>query len=146
MDKIIVAVVGFIGGVLAALIGAGILFPPNEWSHELNKSATVKVQVSIPAVPYDREVSLKGNISGIATADMGWMIPVLNIGSGQCNTENKIYKTPKTSELLEAEDFCLGIIPAETEVELSVSSRQQHVDSKLARMSVKFKPVSRRLL
>ncbi len=145
MDKVYVAIIGFIGGVLAALISAGILFPPNIWSHELEKSATAKVQVTIPAVSYDREVSLEGYISGVATIDGGWMTPVLNIGGGQCNTENKIYKNPTTNAHLEAKDFCLGIIPADAEVQLSVSSRQQHIDSKLAKMSVKLKQVGRKL-
>lgn len=145
MDKILVAVIGFIGGVIAALISAGILFPPNEWSHPLEKSATDNVQVTIPPAPYEREISVEGYVSGLATHDKSHMFQFIKINNNQCNTKNKIYKTKTAEKLLEGNDFCLINLSKNTEATINVGTEQWNIESKLARMVVRLKRKDRSL-
>ena len=145
-EKIIISVIAFGGGLATALIGAGVIFPPNDWGPELRKSATASVSATIPATDYDREVSISGKFVGRATADDSRMSVHIKADGELCNDGNPIYKNPYTSPDLEGEDFCLLAIPEGKSLEIIVGSGPQHrVDSKLATMTIRLRKSKRGL-
>lgn len=67
--QLLASFLGAIGGVLTALIGTGVLFPPSEWSPSVEKTGTASAHVTFAPVNFDREVLVQAEFTGNAGLD-----------------------------------------------------------------------------
>jgi hypothetical protein len=152
MNEIAKYVLGAVSGALATLIGAGVLFPPSDWSPTLEKSGTAVANATISAVPYRREVLVQGGFEGVSAKDGFLVLSIKTDLAGEavklaCNIPERTYKNPKTSEALVARDFCLLELPANQKLAIEVSANEQAgVDSVRASLVLRTRRVGRAII
>lgn len=148
MDKsaIVGAVLGTVGGAIATLVGAGVLYPSIEWSPTLTKSSTAEAELRLGPANFDREVLIQVKAEAIASRPKDNSIKIEIAANGElCNMPNEAYKNPTTASVLEAEDFCLFVLPKEKELHVKAGAPNSGADANSIFLSIQTKNVSRPL-
>jgi hypothetical protein len=135
---------GAVGGALAALVGAGILLPPSEWSPAIETTGTADVHLDMAATPYERDILVQGEFAGVAV-EGGWFELNIHVGDELCNTPNRKYKNPTTAAMLTAKDVCFTRLKKGAQLSVKVSAPQSGVDSWSAAVRVQHRRVGRAL-
>lgn len=139
------SLLGFIGGVIATLIGAGILFPSNEWSPAVEKTGTAAVTVSLPKASYNREILVQGEFRGNAVGDKAWFRMLIEVNGTQCNKGEEVYTNPTTGSMLSAKDFCSFIVNKNQEAVIRLTAPQDEIDSVSAVLRIQTRRIGRAL-
>ena len=138
--------VGAIGGAIAMLVGAGVLFPPIEWSPILTKSSTSKAEIKLSATKFDRDILIQVKAESIASRKKDSSMTIeINANGELCNIPNNAYKNPTTPSLIKTEDFCSLFLSKNEALNIKVDAPNRGADGNGVTVSIQTKNASRPL-
>ena len=102
MKSVTPALIAFIGGLIAALIGTGIIFPPQEWSPEIVVTGGSDLVIELPEKDYYRNLFIKGEHTSVADVDGGKVslsVAITINGGDPCNTPKGTPNVPGSRDV-----------------------------------------------